>query len=226
MQAMFVSSTFKDMQGERDALHRLVMPSLREKAKEYAQGVQFVDLRWGISTADCDSEDGAGKILEVCLDEIRQCKPYMIVLLGQRYGWMPSPALLESTASEKDFALDNFEMSVTELEIRYGMYMAAGQLDRCIFCLRDDIPEDILPEHLRQVYLADSQEDRKRMENLRRRICDTPGAHVLRYHLDWDAQKQELTGYDRFAESLGEKLQAILLPAWQQYRNLTGFPPH
>ena len=221
MQAMFVSSTFKDMQGERDALHRLVMPSLREKAKEYAQGVQFVDLRWGISTADCDSEDGAGKILEVCLDEIRQCKPYMIVLLGQRYGWMPSPALLESTASEKDFALDNFEMSVTELEIRYGMYMAAGQLDRCIFCLRDDIPEEILPEHLRQVYLADSQEDRKRMENLRRRICDTPGAHVLRYHLDWDAQKQELTGYDRFAESLGEKLQAILLPAWQQYRNLS-----
>ena len=86
MQAMFVSSTFKDMQGERDALHRLVMPNLREKAKEYAQNVQFVDLRWGISTADCDSDDGAGKILEVCLDEIRQCKPYMIVLLGQRYG--------------------------------------------------------------------------------------------------------------------------------------------
>ena len=215
MQAMFVSSTFKDMQGERDALHRLVMPSLREKAKEYAQGVQFVDLRWGISTADCDSEDGAGKILEVCLDEIRQCKPYMIVLLGQRYGWMPSPALLENAAGEKDFNLESYEMSVTELEIRYGMYLASGQLERCIFCLRDEIGEDTLPESLRDTYLAGSEEDRQRMAALRRRICDTPGAHVLRYSLDWDWEAGDFTGYDRFADALEAKLEEVLLPSWQ-----------
>ena len=32
VQSFFVSSTFKDMQGERDALHRTVMPRLREQA--------------------------------------------------------------------------------------------------------------------------------------------------------------------------------------------------
>jgi hypothetical protein len=50
MQSFFVSSTFRDMQAERDALHRIVMPRLREEARQYGEAVQFVDLRWGIST--------------------------------------------------------------------------------------------------------------------------------------------------------------------------------
>ncbi len=33
MQSVFVSNTFKDMQGERDALHRIVMPRLQAQAR-------------------------------------------------------------------------------------------------------------------------------------------------------------------------------------------------
>ena len=173
MQSIFVSSTFKDMQGERDTLHRLVMPRLREMARKYTDTVQFVDLRWGISTTDMDSDEGAGKILEVCLEEIRQCRPYMIVLLGQRYGWMPSPALLQGTAAEKDFPLESYEMSVTELEIRYGVYLASGQLERCIFCLRDDLPLEQMSEEMRGIYQAGDAADADRMRQLRERICNT-----------------------------------------------------
>lgn len=43
--SFFVSSTFKDMQGERDALHRVVIPELREFARGYGRSVDFIDLR-------------------------------------------------------------------------------------------------------------------------------------------------------------------------------------
>ena len=45
LQSFFVSSTFIDMQGERDALHQIVLPRLREKASKYGNSVQFIDLR-------------------------------------------------------------------------------------------------------------------------------------------------------------------------------------
>ena len=73
MQSFFVSSTFKDMQGERDALHRTVMPRLREQAAKNGENIQFVDLRWGISTADMDSKESTSKILSVCLQEVKNC---------------------------------------------------------------------------------------------------------------------------------------------------------
>lgn len=76
--SFFVSSTFKDMQGERDALHRVVMPRLYEYAREYGRAVEFIDLRWGISTDDLEAEEGSGKILSVCLDEIEYCSPLKV----------------------------------------------------------------------------------------------------------------------------------------------------
>ena len=209
------------MQGERDALHRFVMPKLRDIAAQYAESVQFVDLRWGISTVDMDSDEGASKILSVCLDEIRQCKPYMIILLGQRYGWIPSPELLTDAAASASYLLSDNDISVTELEIRYGMYLAQDKLERCIFCLRDDIPEEHLTEEQRQTYLADSDLCSQRMTALRNRIQNTPGARVIHYALTYDANSGELTGYDDFAERLSDELETILTPDWNARKNIS-----
>ncbi len=215
MESFFVSSTFKDMQGERDVLHRLVMPRLREEARSYGEGVQLVDLRWGISTTELDNEAGAGRILQVCLDEIRQCEPYMVVLLGQRYGWMPPVELLTQSAREAQYLLEPQQISVTELEIRYGMWLAQGKLDRCVFCLREPIGQEHLPPEQRKVYLADSPEDQQRMDLLRQRILQTPGVRVLTYRLEYDPQRDCLTGYDAFADQLTDLLRQVLQPAWQ-----------
>jgi len=218
MQSFFVSSTFKDMQGERDALHRLVMPQLRDMAAEYGESIQFVDLRWGISTTDLDSDAGARKILGVCLNEIRQCKPYMIVLLGERYGWMPSPELLRGAAEEMDFPAESYEMSVTELEIQYGIYLAQNRLDHCIFCLRDPVPSEGLSEELRNIYLPGSEADSRRMEKLKEKILKTSGATVIRYGLDWDAENKCFTGYDSFAARLSEAVEQMLRQQWRDRR--------
>ncbi len=225
MQSFFVSSTFKDMQGERDALHRIVMPRLQEKARSSGETVQFVDLRWGISTTDLDSDAGAEKILGVCLDEIRNCKPYMIILLGERYGWMPPPALLQQTAEKKRFQTDSYEMSVTELEIRYGMWLASDKLEQCIFCLRDPMPADALTQEEKNIYLSGSEDDKRRMDALRQKIISTPGINVLHYSLQKNTDGA-LTGYDTFAEQLCTRLEDLLAPQWAANNMLTWHQRH
>lgn len=80
---VFISSTFKDMQAERDHLVRFVFPLLREELLERRIHFVDVDLRWGV-TGDQDAFD-------LCMKEIARCRPRFICLLGGRYGWMPPP---------------------------------------------------------------------------------------------------------------------------------------
>ena len=95
MKLVFVSSTFKDMQFERDKFHSHVAPLLDAKLEERGEAVYFGDLRWGVNTSDLDSDESNKKVLSVCLDEIDNAKPYMIVFIGERYGWIPSSSLLD-----------------------------------------------------------------------------------------------------------------------------------
>ena len=46
---VFISSTFKDMQAERDHLVRFVFPRLRERLLRYRIHLVDVDLRWGVT---------------------------------------------------------------------------------------------------------------------------------------------------------------------------------
>lgn len=219
MQSFFVSSTFKDMQGERDALHRTVMPRLREQAVKNGENIQFVDLRWGISTADMDSAESASKILSVCLREVQSCKPYMIALLGQRYGWIPPAEQIREAGAQLEFMPEDPHISVTELEILFGMYMAKGQLDRCIFCLREPIEETDLTPEQKEVYLPANDEDARRMAALREKILSVPGAHVITYRLE--CSNGNLTGYEEFSEKLYGVLERLLAPGWESRRSLS-----
>ena len=53
---MFISSTFKDMHGERDLLTRFVFPELRARAKTRFINVYEVDLRWGVTEKEMHSD--------------------------------------------------------------------------------------------------------------------------------------------------------------------------
>ena len=80
---VFISSTFRDMQSERDWLVRFVFPKLRQELLQRRIHLVDVDLRWGV-TSDQDA-------FELCMDEIDRCHPRFICILGGRYGWVPSP---------------------------------------------------------------------------------------------------------------------------------------
>ena len=96
----FISSTFYDMQQERNALQLRVFPRLREFCRK--QGVRFqpIDLRWGVSQEA--SQDH--RTLAICLEEIRRCRevsPHFnfLVLLGERHG----SALLPEQIDQDEF---------------------------------------------------------------------------------------------------------------------------
>ncbi len=86
---LFVSSTFNDLKAERNALQENVFPRLREMIAEYGH-LQVIDLRWGVSEeASLDQQ-----AMNICLKEIERCqnitpRPNFLVLLGDRYGWLP-----------------------------------------------------------------------------------------------------------------------------------------
>jgi len=75
---VFVSSTFRDMQAERDELVLKIFPQLRQLCEERGVTWGEIDLRWGIT----EEQSQRGEVLSICLEEIRRCRPYFIGLLG------------------------------------------------------------------------------------------------------------------------------------------------
>jgi hypothetical protein len=66
-------------------LVKRVFPQLRKICEDRGVTWGEVDLRWGVT----EEEKAEGKVLPICLEEIRRCRPYFIGLLGERYAWIP-----------------------------------------------------------------------------------------------------------------------------------------
>jgi len=139
---VFVSSTFRDMQEERDVLVKKVFPQLRKLCEERAVAWTEVDLRWGIT----DRESSEGKVLPLCLAEIERCHPFFIGLLGERYGWVPDGKALGEEIFETQPWLEKYPgTSVTELEIIHGVLEHSGLCEGAFFYFRDPAYADRLP---------------------------------------------------------------------------------
>lgn len=93
---VFISSTFRDMQNERNHLVRVVFPELKERCRKRRIQLVDVDLRWGVA----EKEVQGGGALDICLDNIDSCRPYFLGLLGQRYGSIPLGHSHSITAQE------------------------------------------------------------------------------------------------------------------------------
>lgn len=93
----FVSSTFVDMTIERDLLQKEIVPEIKAYCKDKGWQFEVIDLRWGISAEAAAHH----RTMHICLSELDRCmkispRPNMILLLGQRYGWIPIPEFLPS----------------------------------------------------------------------------------------------------------------------------------
>jgi hypothetical protein len=141
---VFVSSTFRDMQAERDELVKFIFPQLRKLCE--SRGVTWgeVDLRWGIT----DEQTAEGKVLPICLEEIQRCRPYFIGLLGERYGWIPDE-IPEELIQRQPWLAERFDHSITELEILHGVLNNPGMAEHAFFYFRDPAYIDTLPPQQR-----------------------------------------------------------------------------
>jgi hypothetical protein len=84
------------------------------------RGITFidVDLRWGVTREEAER----GDVLDICLREIDRCRPWVLGMLGARYGWVDSGARDRLTAEPRFSRLVvHVNVSVTELELRHAI---------------------------------------------------------------------------------------------------------
>lgn len=219
---IFLSSTFKDMDAERDLIMNRVAPMLQERLASEGITIQFIDLRWGVNTQDADEEERENTVLRECISEIRQSRPFFIGLLGDRYGWIPSDdswnvMLNEMTEEESNYIREESKerKSVTELEILIGALMDADSLRRSFFCFRNpEVYEQMDDATRRKFCNLDAEADRK-LTALKQKIvkgCEDALCtnNIYEYDCMWDGQS--LTGIDNLANFLCQELyQQILL---------------
>ena len=117
---VFISSTFRDMQDERNYLMKRTFPKLRELAAERDVTLTELDLRWGIT----EEESKSGKVVEICLREIENSIPFFIGIIGNRYGWVPAKEYLGGNVTERFPDVNKYieqQLSVTEMEMQFGV---------------------------------------------------------------------------------------------------------
>ena len=117
---VFISSTFQDLQDERDYLMRHIFPELRLYASRRDVTLTELDLRWGIT----EDEAKSGKVLEICFNEIENSVPFFIGIIGNRYGWRPNISDINIDVFDKFEAIKGYiekHLSVTEMEMQFGV---------------------------------------------------------------------------------------------------------
>lgn len=206
---VFVSSTFYDMQVERDLLKSVVKRNLDAKYKRLGISIDFIDLRWGVNTKS--EEEFEKDVIQVCLKEIQDCKPFFIAFLGERYGWVPDSQTKEKGCSfmtDEDYRLicQAQDISVTEMEIMYGAFRKNAELDNCIFCFRNAESYKNLKSNDKQIYF-DTTENIKRIHKLKEKIriqCSQKRAgRIIDYYLPTSSSYQsQLNELDSLANEI------------------------
>jgi len=96
--SVFISSTFNDMHAERDYLIKYVFPELSQWCEERRIRLVDIDLRWGVTSDESQTNNAVRK----CLENIDECRPFFLCLIGQRRGWVPNdPIRLEHERNKR-----------------------------------------------------------------------------------------------------------------------------
>ena len=197
---VFLSSTFKDMDAERDLIMNRVAPTLQQLLAPQGITVQFIDLRWGVNTQDADENERENIVLRECISEIRQSRPFFIGLLGDRYGWIPSDEswqvmLDEMTEEERKYICEESkeQKSVTELEMLFGALMDTDSLRRSLFCFRKPAVYDQMDDVARRKFCNQNDEADRKLSSLKQKIiegCQNAccSNNIYEYNSKWNGQ--------------------------------------
>lgn len=190
---IFISSTFKDMQDERNYLITKVFPLLQAEAEKRDVIVTPLDLRWGITEEQAEN----GEVLQVCLEEIENCHPYFIGIIGNYYGSKLSKDVLQKNKYlvgrwgdwiEKD--IEN-ELSITEMEMQYGVLRSIHD-PRAVFFFKENNDEDDREA---------TEEDKRKLNQLKEKIRSDKRVPVVSYR---DVEELGELVKDAFLKELNE----------------------
>src|SRR3990172_1533574 len=231
---VFITSTFLDMHAERDVLRNLVFPELEERLRRRRCYLEPIDLRWGVDTGSAGEEHARELfVLKVCLAEVERSRPFLVGLLGDRYGWVPPADRMEAAAREAGFDCPVSGRSITDLEIDFGVLSSPEQRRRCFFYFRDPLPYDRMPEVLAARY-SDRHDPvaSKKIDALKGRIETELPDRVRWDRGAWDPDGQCVTGIEGWGRAVVEDLWRELdaetadfaperEPTWQEAERFT-----
>ncbi len=186
MKSIFVSSTFRDMHFERDILNREIGPRLNYYLSQYNQSIRITDLRWGVDTSDLSEEDATARVLKVCFDEIENCRPHIIILLGDRYGYIP----------------DGESLSVTHMEILKGALENTEREHIYVYFRKGDYTG--MPEELRGVFLEQNPAAEEKLADLKALLREKLPDRCREYHASWSEEHQLMISEDFFELLYGD----------------------
>ncbi len=165
---VFLSSTFKDMHAERDWLVNRVFPALREQLEPMRIHLVDIDLRWGVTKEQAENDE----VLDICLTQIDECRPFFLGMLGERYGWVPD-AVPENVTAKWAWVQALTGTSVTELEILHGVLGNPAMRGHAMFCFRDPAFMADLPPKMRADMSEADAGPRDRLLALKQAIRDS-----------------------------------------------------
>lgn len=236
MKTFFVSSTFRDMHSERDCMHKAIIPKLNDTAFKYGETIAICDLRWGVNTAGKDSDEADRKVLSVCMNEIDACRPYFIILFGERYGFCPGKELIEEEIEKRNrqaeaagrsaFSLpkDHSDISITELEIQYGALFAVRPKVLCYrreFVNAEEVPDD---------FKEKSENGKTKLSALKesvKKLAELPGEDVIvrSYPARWNSEKGRVEFLEdengTFSEMVERDVIQLMQEEWKKTGSLT-----
>ena len=215
---IFVSSTFRDMDYERDVIRFHIIPQLNERYRQNKVQFQLVDLRVGINTTSLSEEEKENHVLNVCFNNIEQSRPFFIALLGDRYGWIPSDqrweAVFQRLNLEQQHLLSNSKgKSVTEMEILYGAIGNEGQhIDHSVFMVRSNKSYANMPAEVRKKFKDENEQQLKSLKQNIELIATRKQeeANVCYYDLEWDEKENKFIHLDDFETKLFDRLTDVI----------------
>lgn len=182
---VFISSTFRDMQSERNHLMTRIFPMLRRKAARRDVSLVELDLRWGIT----EEESKSGQVVQICLNEIDNSRPFFIGLLGDRYGWCPDRRELSKSALlEERYPWLGEELqrgvSITEIEMQYGVLRSQEPVNAFFFLKKG------------------SDETDERLRRLKDAIRNDPRCYHAEYEDPEQLGRQVEAAFDKLLDQL------------------------
>ena len=223
---IFISSTFRDMDCERDMIRFNVIPQLNNHYHQRRVQFQAIDLRVGINTADIDENQRENYVLDICMNKIDQSRPFFVGLLGERYGWIPDTErwkiVVDKLSDQNRPLLKGSQgCSVTELEILYGAIGEDGKyLNHSIFMMRKPNSYELMPNDKKKNYIDEYSDDlddnqkiehKEKLKELKKTIAELTARKqmnkcVCPYTVTWDDKNDKFIDLEDFTSRLFAKL--------------------
>lgn len=226
MRSYFISSTFSDMNFERDWFQKNVLPRFREAAHSHGEESDAIDLRIGIDTRELETPERLKQVLGVCSKLISKCKPFMIVFIGDRYGYTADANVITVEFAEElnaEMHTQVLNKSITDLEIDFGIFQQRSS--KCIICMRTLRGEFSTEDHKK--FFEQKPDNVDKLKKLKERLKREHSNKIIEYTADWDGTKLRnfLTNDGRnLAEVLLERMKADCQEgkdSWLEYEKLS-----